>query len=461
MIPISRCKEALTYRQAEALLDDSIRKENDSSRYAVRNILASGFDDYLKQTPVPDHTRKVVYTLMKCGTGELGYTLNVCPDCGAIQMSADKCGSRYCTACGYLKQLRWVEQRKAELIEGIPYFHVVFTVPHELNALIFQNQKLLLGHLFRSVNSTVLELSAEKKKMVPGIVMVLHTFGSSMLLHYHIHMLVSGGGLSPDKKKFVIPSSKNFFLPVKLLSARYRSIFLDGLKKLHDKGELEYFGDAQKYRNSYEWKELLDTCYKTDWNVEIRKYISPDSEESGEPNAAEHFSRYANRNSITPDRIHDAEKAKSADSPGTETAIDYLSRYTNRSAILDSRIRSYDENEVSFDYKDYRNGGEKKVMTLSVHEFIRRFLLHILPEGVAKIRYGGFLVGCVKAKNLALIRELLKQKAPENPTKEMNASELMEYFFGEALYLCPYCLAEMKNEGHRMKKPDAVHAIQV
>lgn len=368
-------------------------------------------------------------------------------------MTADRCGSRYCSACGYLRKIRWVEERKAEVIEGIPYFHVIFTVPHKLNSLIFQNQKLLLGHLFRSVSNTVLELSEEKKRMIPGMIMVLHTFGSAMTLHYHIHMLVSGGGLSLDKNDFIIQESKNFFLPVKAVSARYRSLFIQGLKELHDSKSLEYFGDAQKYRNSYEWKELLNACYAQDWNVEIRKYFSPSSSSA---DAAGNFSGYANRNAVHAESVR---IIQNDDDPDVDTVMEYLSEYSSRSAITDSRIRSADGGKVSFEYKDYRSGGQKKTMTLTVTEFIRRFLLHILPKGVQKIRYGGFLAGCVKAKYLALIREILKQKPPENPTKGMTSSQLVKYLYGVDFSICKNCSSKLLSAGHRINAREVARTI--
>lgn len=262
-------------------------------------------------------------------------------------------------------------------------------------------------------------------------------------------MLVSGGGLSLDKKEFRQPKSKGFFLPVRIMQARYRSLFLEEMKKLYADGKLEFFGDEQKYRNSYEWKELLDSCWKKDWNVEIKRYLSA-SREDGAANAAEHFSHYANRPAILPERIQPGSKAAEEKDPDVSNAVIYFSNYTDRSAITDNRIKSADDDTVSFEYKDYRDGGKKKIMDLQVEEFIRRFLLHILPPGVAKIRYAGFLSGCVKAKNLALIRSLLKQKAPDNPVKEMNARQLAAYFCGKDFSRCPVCGSEMGIYGVRL-----------
>ena len=446
MIPVSRVSNPysrLSEEQAQALVRSCTVPEKNPSRYAVRDILRHGFASYAEKHPVSFHTEKVIRALMACGTGELGYTLTSCPECGTLHMSADKCGSRYCSGCGFLRQLRWQSERLSELIEGIPYYHVVFTMPHELNSLVFQNQKLLLNHLFRSVNRTVMELSMEKHKIIPGIQMVLHTFGSTMTLHYHIHMLVSGGGLAPDRKSFSKIKSQNFFLPVKVLQERYRSVFLQGLKEFHDAGKLEFFGEAQRWRNSYEWKELIDLCYRRDWNVEIRRYLASEK-------AAQAFPRYAAHPPVSPNEVPAPSWDDELDDPDVSTAVEYLSRYTGRSAITDNRVREWDEEHVSFDYKDYRSGGAKKTMTLTVDEFIRRFLLHILPKGVAKIRYGGFLAGCVKAKNLSLIRELLSQEKKESPVSEMSATELADYFYHADFASCPHCGSRFIVLGRRM-----------
>lgn len=462
MTPVSRCEHPyrLTGRQAESVLAQYRPEENDTThRYAIRDIFREHFDGYVSENPVPFYKDKAVRAMMKCGTGELGYSLSVCTSCGKIQMSADKCGCRYCSQCGYLRKTCWVEERKSELIEGIPYFHVVFTVPHELNTLIYQNQRVLLNNLFRSVSHTILELCAERKMMVPGIVMALHTFGSAMTLHYHIHMLVSGGGLSLDKKKFKVQKSKGFFLPIKVVCARYRALFLQNLKKLHDSNKLEYFGEAEKYRNSYEWKGLLDSCYQKDWNVEIKKYFSPASAGSAQTDTAGNFSRYVNRNAISSENITRNGNTNLPDVPDVEAAENYLAEYCSRSAITDNRIRSADDKKVSFEYKDYRSGGERKIMTLSVHEFIRRFLLHILPKGTQKIRYGGFLAGSVKARSLALIRKLLKLEPRKNPVKGMTSSQLVKHLYGIDFSICPNCSSELSSAGHRMNSRRTAAAI--
>ena len=265
---------------------------------------------------------------MSCGTGELGYTVSVCPQCRGAQIRGDTCGNRNCPSCGLTRQLQWRAQREAEHIYGIPYYHVVFTLPHLLTDLIIQNQKSLLDLLFRSASRSMLDLCGERHGMTPGIVMVLHTCGGNMLPHYHIHMLISGGGLTQDKTSFISLREGQFFLPAKLLASRYRSIYMSSLKQLRDDNTLSYSGHAQKYRNSYEWKELVDKCYGTDWNVEIKPY--PPSQGSctrgDDPkkpsNAAGAFADYAMKKMAAPARIPGSTDTSEALAVQDPTGID-------------------------------------------------------------------------------------------------------------------------------------------
>ena len=401
MIPPSKC-------DVSAKSQGLIRPHKDNQRpHPIRDFLASHFRDYCLSHKVPEEKLKSVNSMIACKTGKLGYTLIRCRSCGRIEMRACACGSRSCPSCGYLKEKQWVALRQSEVIPGIPYFHLVFTLPHSLNELMYQNQRETLNLLFRSVKESILSLSMDRMKMIPGILMILHTFGSNLSLHYHLHVLVSGGGLSPDKKKFQSCPSGKFFLPVKPLAALYRGKFLDGLKKLRDSGKLEYFNDALKYRNSYTWKELLDSCYQADWNVEIRP-LAPVSAGS---------------------------KAQTADN-----AISYFARYTNRTAISDSRVKSFDKQCIRFRYKQYKGTSYTiKIMTLSAEEFIRRFLMHLLPPGFMKVRTAGFLSGRVRKKYLSLIHRLLHSEYQESPVKKMSSADLILHFYGRNIKVCDYC----------------------
>ena len=393
---------------AEGLLEPLLH-EDSKKRHILRDFFADRFPEYCKEHTVPEEKLEVMNSLISCKTGKLGYTLIRCKDCGSIHMRAVSCGNRNCPSCGYLEEQRWIALRQAEVIPGIPYFHLVFTLPHDLNTIMYQNQKEMLSLLFRSVKNTILTLAMDKLKMIPGIMMVLHTFGSDLSVHYHLHVLVSGGGLTEDKKEFKRCLSNQFFLPVKAVSRLYKGKFMNGLKQLRETGSLCYFNDAEKYRNSYTWKELLDSCYSADWNVEI-KYLSPvkASQETGAEN--------------------------------TDNAISYFARYTNRTAISEHRIISYDDQCIRFRYKKYKGASYSwKTMELKAEEFIRRFLMHVLPAGFMRVRSAGFMAGCVRKKNLQMIHELLGINLQESPVRSMTAAELIRHFYHKDVTVCEKC----------------------
>ena len=424
MIPISRSTcdprlpkawNAISPKETESVLKEYIH-EDGRKRHILRDFFTSSFPDYCRDHRVPEYELKVMNSLISCKTGKLGYSLIHCDICGRTEMRACACGNRNCPSCGYLNEKKWVALRQSEVIPGIPYFHLVFTLPHDLSTIMYQNQRTTLNLLFRSAADTVLTLAQDKLKMTPSLLIVLHTFGSDLSLHYHVHMLVSGGGLTKDTKEFKKCQSNSFFLPARALRSVYKGKFMDGLKRLHDDGILDYYNDAEKYRNSYVWKELLDTCYKADWNVEI-KPLSPVREKT----------------------------ASAAEDESTDNAISYFARYTNRTAISDSRIEAWDDRSVRFRYKDYSGSSYSwKSMDLSADEFIRRFLMHILPAGFMRVRSAGLLAGCVKTKNLILIHELLNRPYKESPVRHMKAVELIRYFYGRDVTVCEKCHTKLE-----------------
>ena len=424
MIPISRSTcdprlpkawNAISPKETESVLKEYIH-EDGRKRHILRDFFTSSFPDYCRDHRVPEYKLKVMNSLISCKTGKLGYSLIRCDTCGRTEMRACACGNRNCPSCGYLNEKKWVALRQSEVIPGIPYFHLVFTLPHDLGTIMYQNQRTTLNLLFLSAANTVLTLTQDRLRMTPSLLMVLHTFGSDLSLHYHVHMLVSGGGLTKDTKEFKKCQSNSFFLPARALRSVYRGKFMDGLKRLHDDGILDYYNDAEKYRNSYVWKELLDTCYKADWNVEI-KPLSP---------------------------VHE-KTASAAENESTDNAISYFARYTNRTAISDSRIEAWDDHGVRFRYKDYSGSSYSwKSMDLSADEFIRRFLMHILPAGFMRVRSAGLLAGCVKKKNLILIHELLNRPYEESPVRHMKAVELIRYFYGRDVTVCEKCHTKLE-----------------
>ena len=408
--------DTLTQEDVEILLEDYLQ-EDDRRRYMLRDFFISRFPVYCQSHQVQEEKLDVMNSLMACKTGRLGYTAIYCDTCKRRELRACACGNRNCPSCGYLNEQKWIALRQSEVIPDIPYFHLIFTLPHELTALMYQNQKETLDLLFCSVKETILGLSRKKLKMTPAILMILHTFGSQLSLHYHLHVLVSGGGLTMNKKEFKRCLSNAFFLPVRALKEVYRGKFMDGLKQLWTDKKLAFFNDSLKYRNYYAWKELLNTCYGKDWNVEIRPLAPVSGTKNPPSNGAE----------------------------STDTAITYFARYTNRTAISDSRILRFNDETIWFKYKDYKGSAYTwKTMVLSAEEFIRRFLTHILPSGFTRIRTAGLLAGCVRKKNLELVNKLLNAPYEESPVRKMSAAELVRHFYGRDVTVCEKCHSKLE-----------------
>ena len=401
-------EEDLSLEDAESLLEMHSHKDN-RKPHILRDFFVSHFPQYARKHPLPPDKLTAMNSIMACKTGKLGYTLIRCRVCANTTMRACACGNRNCPSCGYLNEQRWVALRQAEVIPEIPYFHLIFTMPHELNGILYQNQREALNLFFRSVKDTILVLARDKLKMTPGILMILHTFGSNLSLHYHLHVLVSGGGLAVDRKEFKRCLSNVFFLPLKALQTVYRGKFLSGLKQLREEDRLSFLNAAQKYRNHYTWKELINTCYEKEWNIEI-KPLSPVSD------------------------------AACPGKENTDNAITYFAHYTNRTAISDSRVECYDNENITFRYKDYDGPSYTwKSMVLSTDEFIRRFLMHILPPGFVRVRSAGFMAGCIRKKNLELIYSLLERQYQESIVKTMKAAELIRYFYKRDITVCEKC----------------------
>ena len=250
------------------------------------------------------------------------------------------------------------------------------------------------------------------------------------------------------------------FLPVQQLSKRYRGNFLQGLKDLKETGQIEFSGGASTLINSYEWGSLIDTCYKKDWNIEIKKYQvyhkNPDQTDTGL--TAQSFPGYAMHHPVSPEAVFQdtapvlLQDSASEERPHAGVVTDYVSQYAFRTAISDNRIQSYDEETVSFDYKQYHNGNcIRKIMSLKAHEFIRRFLLHVLEPGIQRIRYAGFLAVCIKEKSLSIIRGLLGLEEKADPLNGMNLAELVKQFTGLDPSVCPVCNGKTVIIAHRVK----------
>lgn len=336
-----------------------------------------------------------------CRTAVLGGHLYRCEECGGEKPVYNSCRNRHCPKCQNLEKERWLKRRRDELLP-VPYFHVVFTLPEELNLLALGNPEVLYDLLFDSASQTLLEIAADPKHLGArlGILAILHTWGQTLVLHPHLHCIVPGGGLSLDGQHWVA-ASETFLLPVRVLAPVFRGKFLAGLKQLHDEGRLSFSGGAESLRDPLVFRNLLDGLYRKSWWV----YSKPPF-------------------------------------GGPEQVLKYLARYTHRVALANHRLVRLEHHQVTFTYKDYSQGGRRREMTLPVEEFIRRFLLHILPHRFVRIRYYGLFANHHRERQLERCRTLLKA-APAALAAESDKREDWETVYqrvtGRDPTLCERC----------------------
>ena len=325
---------------------------------------------------------KVMSAIETCRTAALGGHVEACEDCGHTRIAYNSCRNRHCPKCQGAAAREWLAEREADLLP-VGYFHVVFTVPAEIAAIAFQNKAAVYNLLFRAASQTMLTIAADPKHLGAriGITAVLHTWGSAMTHHPHVHMIVPGGGISLDGERW-IASRPAFLLPVRVLSKLFRRLFLTQLIELHDAGRLHFFGDQTGLSDRRTFLRHLAPVRKMKWVI----YAKPPF-------------------------------------GGPEAVLAYLSRYTHRVAISNRRLISLDEKGVSFRFKDYRREGKERqrIMTLSADEFIRRFLLHVLPKGFHRIRHYGLLASAICKVNVARARELLAIAMPSETQEPVSA----------------------------------------
>jgi len=367
------------------------------------DILRSYGDDFRLSHNLCTVQEKALRAIANCRTAALGGHCSRCDHCGTEVIQYNSCRNRHCPTCQTVARLRWVEAREAELLP-VPYFHLVFTLPHELNALAQGNPRCLYNLLFQSASSTLRTFANDPKYLgaEPSITMVLHTWGQNLNQHIHLHGIVSGGGLSAGGDRW-IPSKHNphakklFLFPVKALSKCFRGHYITALRQAFEEGKLQFAGGTLQYATETGFSTLLKQLHVKPWVV------------------------YAKRPFAGPQQV-----------------IRYLGRYTHRVAISNQRIISMDHDRITFRYKDYTDHDQQKTMALSITEFIRRFLLHILPNGFMRLRHYGILANRCRKTKLARCRELLNQPAPELRAKE-SALELLMRVAGFDVTLCPIC----------------------
>ena len=357
----------------------------------IQKIINKGWKTYTEKNKVIGHKKKVIKSIAECKTGKIGAHKYVCDECGYEEIAYNSCRNRHCPNCQAGKKLKWIEARKEEVL-NIKYYHIVFTIPSELYLIALHNQAKIYNILFKASAETLLELAKDKKYLGGeiGFFSVLHTWGQNMMYHPHVHLVVTGGGLTEIGRW--IEKEEDFFIPVKVMSSKFRGKFLYYLKK----EKLDFYGSNKYLENPTSYDSLIQEMYDKDWIVYCK------------------------------------EPFKNADS-----VIQYLGRYTHRVAISNERIIEVTDETVTFKWRDYKDNNKMKEMTVSIEEFIRRFLLHILPPKFMKIRYYGILGNRNKKRKLLKCKILTRTKIYKK--KELPTLEILKKTLGKDFNLCPCC----------------------
>jgi ribosomal protein L37AE/L43A len=339
----------------------------------VAEVIRSCRDTFLEQygASLTPEQRRALDDLTACRTAALGGHVLECPECGHQEVSYNSCGNRHCPKCQATAAARWLETQAADLLDT-PYFHVVFSLPSALGPMALSNPRVVYGLLMRAAAQTLLEVAANPKHLGAevGVLEVLHTWGQNLALHPHVHCVVTGGGLSLDESRW-IAGRDDYFLPVPILRCVFRGKFLSGLRTAFQKGRLRFPGRLAALARPARFHRLLDETVRTEWVV----YAKPPTK-------------------------------------GPATVLKYLARYTHKTAISNSRLVSLTDDQVTFGWKDYAHGGRRGTMTLEAVEFVRRFLMHVLPTGFVRVRHYGLLANRHRQEKLARCRELLGMAVP-------------------------------------------------
>lgn len=366
----------------------------------IQDIFNKYGGEYKKVHNLPLRVLKTIRAIERCRTSEMGGHVDECDACGHKRISYDSCRDRHCPKCQTLAKEKWVEARKKDLLP-IGYFHVVFTIPQELNYITLTNQKEMYSILFKAASETLLELGKDKKYLGAeiGIVSILHTWGQNLVNHPHLHCVVPSGGLNFEGTRW-INSKKKFFIPVKVLSRKFRGKFLYYLKEHYYSNSLKYTSGIDELKEKHLFQAFVNRLYEKEWVVYCK-----------------------------------------APFKNAENVLEYLARYTHRVAISNNRILSIENGYVSFKWRDYRDKNKEKVMKLTAEEFIRRFIMHILPTRFVKIRHYGILSNRNKSTKLRKCKRLTgaKQNRIEDVEKKLTTAELLFKVTGKDISVCPCC----------------------
>lgn len=364
--------------------------------YAIQNIFSEAYDRHRASVPVSPEAHKTAVSILSCKTAVLGGNSSVCQDCGVTEVHYNSCRNRHCPCCQALNREKWIDARKADVVDA-PYFHAVFTVPEQLNSLFLANRRLLFNLLYDSSAATLKELARDKRHLGAqiGFISILHTWGSNLSFHPHIHAIVLGGGLSKDQE--FIAAKTGFLFPVRAVSRLFRGKFLHGLKTLYQSGQLNLPFSHAMLRYSSQFNDFLSVLYAREWIPHLKETFK-----------------------------------------GAANVIEYLGRYTHNIAISNSRILNATDQSVLFRIKDYRTGNPS-TLSLSSEEFIRRFLMHVLPDRFVRIRHYGLLSNRSKRKKMTLVRLLVGGVRMQPKFKDMTALQILKKLYAFDPGICRHC----------------------
>jgi predicted Zn-ribbon and HTH transcriptional regulator len=372
---------------------------NNREQWEVADVFRLYGDNYRQSHSLPYEKIKVMHHIEVCRTAELGGHIQQCDQCGFEQIAYNSCRDRHCPKCQCLVKEQWLNDRKAELLP-CGYFHFVFTLPHDLNPIILCNKKITLQILFSAVSETLQAFAKDPQWRLEGqlgFIAVLHTWSQTLMDHFHLHCLIPAGALSFKKDRW-IPAKESFLFRIESLAKAFKNCYLQKLKSAYQNQNLIFPGNTTHFASENGFQKLVTSLFKANWIA------------------------YAKRPFADPQQV-----------------LEYLGRYTHRVAISNNRIISIDNGKVSFTYQDRQRNNEIRKMTLDAHEFIRRFLLHILPMGFMKIRYFGFLSHKNKREAIALLRKLIDPEATLPEKFNETIIEIMLRLTGKDITCCPEC----------------------
>jgi hypothetical protein len=379
----------------QSLLAADNNNSTEKPNLEIADIFRMHGQSYRQNNGVSFEQQKVMNAILQCRTAALGGHLDQCDNCDATEISYNSCRNRHCPKCQTVKKLQWIKQREAELLPVL-YFHVVFTLPHELNAMVYSNQALMYDLLFKAASETLLAFGHDTKRLGGELaaIMVLHTWGQTMTLHPHLHAIVPGGALTESGEW--VEAKSNYLFPVKAMAKHFRANYLKRLQQYYTQGKLAFHGASKVYESPAEFNRLKERLWKKDWITYAKKPFA-----------------------------------------GPKQIIQYLSSYTHRIAISNHRLISCENGKVKFKWRDYADGNKTKVMTLNVDEFMRRYLQHVLPPRLTRIRQIGFLANRYKADKLQICRAALEVQA--EPVIKETADELLLRVCDVDINRCQHC----------------------